>query len=94
MHFKFVQAWTSAELLLSGLRPPQEARPSCYILEGRRGVAPVEMCTEARYPRKANGSTSSQFSYDGYDALTYERSHREPLHFPLLQFQIQGTQSW
>ncbi|KEH33509.1 hypothetical protein MTR_3g040830 [Medicago truncatula] len=92
MHFKFNQAWTLAELLLSGLRPPQEAQFSCYKLEGRRGAAPVEMCTKARYQSKANGSTSSYF--DGYDAPVCDRSHREPLHFLLLQLQIQGTQSW
>jgi len=40
--FKFNQAWISAELLLTGLWPPREARPPRW---GKEGVAPVELCT-------------------------------------------------
>jgi len=47
MHFKFNQAWTLAELLSTGLRPLREATTSMLYTEGRRGVAPVEMCIEA-----------------------------------------------
>jgi len=53
MHFKFNQVGFPAELLLTGLQIPREAWLPCCILEGRRGVAPVKMCIEARCPCEA-----------------------------------------
>jgi len=47
MRFKFNQAGIPAELLLTGLQIPR-----CILREGG-GLAPVEMCNEARYPCKA-----------------------------------------
>jgi hypothetical protein len=41
--FKLDQAWTLAELLLTGLQPPREARPPCCIL-GKEGGLPLLKC--------------------------------------------------
>jgi len=43
MYFKFNQAWTSAELLLTGLRSPRETRPPCCILREGGGL-PLLKC--------------------------------------------------
>jgi hypothetical protein len=41
--FKFDQAWTLSELLLTGLRSSREARPPCCIL-GKEGGLPLLKC--------------------------------------------------
>jgi len=41
--FKFNQASPSSELLLTGLRPPREAQPSCCILREGGGL-PLLKC--------------------------------------------------
>ena len=51
--FKFDQAWTLAELLLTGLRPPTGSMASMLHIGEGGGVAPDEMCTEVRYPCEA-----------------------------------------
>ncbi|KEH32983.1 hypothetical protein MTR_3g012390 [Medicago truncatula] len=50
-------------------------------------------CTRAFIVRRPLALGVWLESFDGYDAPACERSHREPLHFPLLQLRIQGIQS-
>jgi len=49
IHFKFNQAWTLAELLLTGLRPPREARLPCCILRDRGGLPLLKHVLKAWY---------------------------------------------
>ena len=58
MYFKFNQAWTSAELLSTGLRPQWEVRPPCCILREGGAVALVEMCIDNTIPMRGNGIIS------------------------------------